>query len=157
VISLFPPALFVAACVCAFLGIDPPGGGPNPGLDETLLLWTLYLSVGWAGMGAGLAHTVLARHTSKSIGWQTNGFQYEIGFSDLATGVAAFWAVHQGTPDAWAAVAIASGLFRVLAGFNHIVGMVRDKNFAPGNSLILVANFGPPIVFAITLHSLGVF
>jgi hypothetical protein len=41
----------------------------------------------------------------------------------------------------------------VLAGINHIRGIIRDKNYAPGNSLILIANFGPPIVMLITLLS----
>jgi hypothetical protein len=156
VVALFPPGLFVAACVLGFLGVDPPGSSTDPGLDEALLLWTLYLSVGWAGIGAGISHTVFARSTARSIGWQTNGFQYEIGFADFATGVAAIYAVHSGTADAWAAVAIAGGLFRVLAGLNHIRGIVKDRNYAPGNSLILIANFGPPIVLLVTLLSTGI-
>ena len=35
------------------------------------------------------------------------------------------YAVHAGSSEAWAAVAIAGGLFRVLAGINHIVGIER--------------------------------
>jgi hypothetical protein len=155
-VSLMPPALFVLACVLGFLGADPPGSSTNPGLDESLLLWTLYLSVGWAGVGAGLSHTVFAKSTAASIGWKTNDFQYEVGFADLATGVAAIYAVHAGSPTAWAAVAIAGGLFRLLAGVNHIRGIVRQKNYAPGNSVILIANFGPPLVFLITLLSTGI-
>jgi len=156
VISLFPPALFVLACVLGFLGVDPPGPSDDPGLDEALLLWTLYLSIGWAGIGAGLAHTVFAERTAASIGWQTNGFQYEIGFADFATGVAAIYAVHAGSEDAWAAVAIAGGLFRVLAGANHVRGIVRERDLAPGNSLILVSDVGPPVVLLVTLLSTGI-
>lgn len=37
----------------------------------------------------------------------------------------------------------------------HLRGMIRDRNFAPGNSLILIAGLGPPIVALITLSSLG--
>ncbi|WP_116451644.1 DUF6790 family protein [Blastococcus litoris] len=155
-ISLFPPALFVLACVLGFLGLDPPGSSTDPGLDESLLLWTLYLSVGWSGVGAGLSHTVFARRTAASIGWETNGFQFEVGFADFATGVAALYAVHAGSSGAWAAVAIAGGLFRLLAGANHVVGMVRDGNYAPGNSVILVADLGPPVVFLVTLLSTGI-
>ncbi|WP_138757430.1 DUF6790 family protein [Modestobacter altitudinis] len=155
-VSLFPPALFVLACVLGLLGVDPPGKATDPGLDDTLLLWTLYLSIGWAGIGAGLAHTAFARSTAASIGWESNGFQYEVGFADLATGVAAIYAVHAGSEDAWVAIAIAGGLFRVLAGVNHIRGIVKEKNYAPGNSLILVANFGPPVVLLVTLLATGI-
>jgi uncharacterized protein DUF6790 len=156
VVALFPPALFIIACVLGLVGADPPGDSTGSGLAESLLLWTLYLSIGWAGVGAGLSHTVFAKSTAKSIGWETNNFQYEIGFADFSTGVAAIYAVHVGSPTAWAAVAIAGGLFRVLAGINHIRGIIRDKNYAPGNSLILIANFGPPIVMLITLLSTNI-
>lgn len=155
VVSLLPPALFIVACILGFLGVDPPGS-TDPRLDEALLLWTLYLSIGWSGIGAGLSHTVFARSTAQSIGWQTNDFQYEIGFADFATGVAAIYAVHAGSPTAWAAMAIAGGLFRVLAGVNHIRGIIREKNYAPGNSVILIANFGPAIVLLTTLLSTGI-
>ena len=71
-------------------------------------------------------------------------------------GVAAIYAVHAGSPQAWAAVAIAGGLFRALAGVNHLRGIIGKKNYAPGNSLILIANFGPPLVFLVTLPSTGI-
>jgi hypothetical protein len=151
----FPPALFIAAVVCALLGADPPGAGPDPGLDESLLLWTIYLSFGWAGIGGGLSHTVLARKTAAGIGWQTNDFQYEVGFAGFARGLGAIYAVHSGSDDAWVAISIVAGVFAVLAGVNHIRGMARERNFAPGNSLILLANFGAPIVALVTLLSIG--
>ena len=152
----FPPALFVIAIVSALLGVDPPGGGANPGLDERLLLWTIYLSFGWSGIGAGLSHTVFARSTARGIGWETNGFQYEIGFADFATGLGALYAVHSGSAGALVAISIAAGVFRILAGINHIRGIVKDHNLAPGNSLILLVNFGPAIIVAATLFSTGV-
>jgi hypothetical protein len=155
VISLLPPALFVVAIVLSVLGVDPPGAGLDPAFDETLLLWTLYWSFGWSGIGAGISHTFFAKGAARSIGWTTNDFQYEVGFADLARGLAAIYAVHSATEDAWVAVAIAGGVFMTLAGLNHIKGMVRDGNFAPGNSLILLADFGPPIVALVTLRSIA--
>lgn len=149
------PVLFVIAVVCAILGVDPPGSSENPGFDETLLLWTLYLSFGWAGIGAGFAHTIFAKGTAKAIGWETNNFQYEVGFADFSRGLAAIYAVHAASEKAWVAVGIAGGVFAVLAGINHARGMIQDGNFAPGNSVILLSNFGPPIVVLITLLSIG--
>lgn len=154
-VSLIPPALFIVALVLAFLGVDPPGAGTNPDLDETLLLWTLYLSIGWTGIGAGIAHTFLAKSTAESIGWESNDFQYEVGFADFSMGLAAMYAVYVGSQEAWVAVSIVGGVFLTLAGINHIRGMIRDRNFAPGNSLILIADLGPPIVALVTLSSLG--
>lgn len=154
-VAYFTPILFLLAIVNSLLGVDPPGSGADPSFSETLLLWTLYLSFGWAGIGAGISHTIFARKTAKAIGWETNGFQYEVGFSDFSRGVAAIYAVHSASEGAWIAVTIAGGLFAVLAGVNHIRGIVKEKNFAPGNTVILLSNFGPPIVALITLSSVG--
>jgi hypothetical protein len=151
----FPPALFLIAVACALLGVDPPGATSDPGLDESLLLWTIYLSFGWAGIGAGISHTLFARQTAAGIGWQTGDFQYEVGFADLARGLGAIYAVHSASQDAWVAISIVAGGFMVLAGLNHIRGMAKAGNFAPGNSLIVLANFGAPIVALAALVSVG--
>jgi hypothetical protein len=34
---------------------------------------------------------------------------------------------------------IAGGLFLLLAGLNHVVEIVREKNYAPGNTAILIS------------------
>ena len=51
----------------------------------------------------------------------------------------------------WTIGATAVSVFYALAGINHVVGIVRDRNLAPGNSLILLADFGVPISLWILL------
>ena len=51
------------------------------------------------GPTPGVFHTPFAKETAKAIGWETNGFQYEVGFANLAIGLGAIYAVHSGTPD----------------------------------------------------------
>lgn len=153
--ALLPPGLFLLAVAFAILGLDPPGSSETPPFDETLLLWTLYFSFGWASVGASLFHTAFAKQTAAAIGWETNGFQYEVGFANLAIGLSAIYAVHSGTPDAWVAAGIAGGVFLALAAVNHVRGMVAERNFAPGNSVILVSDLGAPAVVLVTLISTG--
>jgi hypothetical protein len=43
-------------------------------------------------------------------------------------------------PAAWVAASIAGGIFLLLAGLSHIVEIVRDKNYAPGNTAILLSD-----------------
>jgi len=96
----------------------------------------------------------IRRCTAASIGWQTNGFQYEIGFVSLGLGIAGIWATYQGS-EAWIAVAIPTTAFLFLAGVNHLIEMVRDRNYAPGNSVIIISDFGTPITLWAMLAAVG--
>ena len=58
-------------------------------------------------------------------------------------------------PKAWVAASIAGGLFLFLAGLNHIVEIVRDKNYALGNTAILLSDLGVPISLLALLISAG--
>lgn len=150
---LAPPILFVLTWAFVLLGFSAPGADGDPPFDETAIRWLLFLAAGWTSIGAFLAHTVFAKKTAEGIGWTTNGFQYEVGFANLAIGVACLVASYQALPEAWTIGAIAVSVFYVLAGINHVVGIVRDRNLAPGNSLILISDFGVPISLWILLLS----
>jgi hypothetical protein len=58
-------------------------------------------------------------------------------------------------PKAWVAASIAGGLFLLLAGLNHVVEIVRDKNYAPGNTAILLSDLGVPASLLALLISTG--
>lgn len=105
-------------------------------------------------IASSVMHTVFAKKTAANIGWQTNGFQYEIGFASLGMGIAGIIAGAT-VPAAWLPVAVAGSIFLVLAGLNHVRLMVKERNVRPGNTLILIYDFGLPISFAIALISLG--
>ena len=99
-------------------------------------------------------HSVFAKKTAASIGWQTNGFQYEIAFASLGFGIAGIIAATSSSV-AWLPIAVAQSIFLVLAGVNHVREMVQKKNFAPGNTIILIYDFGLPASYAIALISIG--
>ncbi len=149
--ALIPPLLFVLAWVFAILGLET-GGTDSSTFDELALRWQLFLAAGWSLLGGSLAHTVFARNTAKGIGWESNGFQYEVGFASAGIGLAAIYASTVDEPTTWVAASIASGLFLLLAGLNHILEIKRDRNYAPGNTVILVSDLGVPIsLFALLL------
>ncbi len=56
---------------------------------------------------SGFMHTVFAKKTAANIGWQTNGFQYEIGFGSFGMGIAGFVAAGTDQTVAWVCVSIA--------------------------------------------------
>jgi hypothetical protein len=158
VIAFAPPLLFVLSWVFALIGWNAPGTDAATPNDEQALRWILYLALGWTSVGGALSHTVFARSTAKSIGWETSGFQYEVGFANLAVGVAGIYAASQDESTAWVAASLAGGTFLLLAGIYHIVEIVRDRNYAPGNTAILISDLGIPIsLFFLLLSTDAIF
>jgi predicted membrane channel-forming protein YqfA (hemolysin III family) len=154
-VAFLPPLFFVLAWVFALIGWSAPGADASTPFDEQALRWILFLAVGWTGVGGSISHTIFARQTAKSIGWETNGFQYEVGFANLALGLAGIYASSQDASSAWIAASLAGGVFLVLAGANHVLEIVRDRNYAPGNTAILLSDFGTPISLLALLIATG--
>jgi len=150
-----PPLAFVLSWVFAVLGWNAPGTDAATPFEEQALRWILYVALGWTAAVGSLMHTVFARRTASSIGWETSGFQYEVGFANLAVGLAGIYAGASEHPAAWVAASIAGGVFLLLAGLNHIVEIVRKKNYAPGNTAILVSDLGVPISLLVLLLATG--
>ncbi len=134
----------VLAWVLALLGVTPLGAQPGDDFAETAMRWMLSLPAGPMILVSGVMHTFFAKKTAAMIGWQTNGFQYEIGFASYGMGLAGLWATGQG-PQAWVALSIVLSVFLLGAAANHIKEMIKDGNFHPGNSVILVYDIGLPL------------
>lgn len=142
----------IAAWLLAIFGVSAPGQTSGASLSISALHWMFYLPAGWMFLVSGIMHTILAKSTAKNIGWKTNGFQYEIGFVSLGLGVAGILVAYTGS-GSWLALTIVISFFLVLAGVNHIAEMVKNKNFKPGNSLILLYDFGLPVSLWALLYS----
>lgn len=150
---LVPFITLVIAWALTLFDVAAPGSGVDETTMESAMRWLLFIPGGFMFLASGVMHTVFAKSTAKSIGWQTNGFQYEIGFVSLGLGAAGIIAANSSEP-AWLPIAVAQSIFLVLAGVNHIREMVKVKNFAPGNTLILLYDFGLPLSYLIALLSI---
>ncbi len=98
-------------------------------------------------------HTLFAEETAQSIGWAAgNPFQMEVGVANLAIGIVGFlgfW--HR---DFWLPYIISRSIFSWGAGFVHVVDILENANFSPGNAgAILYADFILPFI-SITLYIL---
>lgn len=116
---------------------------PGDGWQQELLQDGVVFLIGWAGIGAGISHILFGRKTAASIGWAPSPFEAEVGFADLAMGVAGLMAANQST-DFWLAVIVISAIFRVGCGIGHIRQMISNRDFAPNNTAVLAVNFGVP-------------
>jgi hypothetical protein len=154
VTALIPGLTVVLAWIFALLGWSAVGADPSDTFSDSAMRWMLFLPGGIMFLVSAVMHTVLARKTAAQIGWQTNGFQYEIGFVSLGLGLAGIVAANSGS-DAWWPIAIAQGVFLVLAAVNHVIEMKRTRNFAPGNTFILVYDIGLPVSYLALWWSLA--
>jgi hypothetical protein len=89
-------------------------------------------------------HTVFARSTAKNIGWTTNGFQYELGFVSIGLGIAGVIAAYLGGTS-WLVLSIVLSVFLLGAAGLHVKEMIRDRNFALGNTWVLLYDVGLPV------------
>ena len=151
--ALMLPATFVVAWILALTGTEAPGAVSGEATDINSLRWMLFFT-GVIFLVSAFMHSVLAKKTAASIGWTTNGFQYEIAFASLGLGLACLYA-GQDSKEAWIAVTIPTVTFLFLAGVNHLIEVVREKNYAPNNTLILIWDFGMPISLVALLFATG--
>ncbi len=137
------PGLFVLAWIFTLTNMAPPGGAAGESTALNAVHWLLYMA-GFVFLFSSVMHSVFAKSMAKSIGWQTNGFQYELAAVSLGLGIGCFYANANGH-TAWIAISIPVISFLFLAGVNHVIEMVRKKNFAPNNTLVLIWDFGMSI------------
>ena len=151
--SFVLPGMFVLAWVMALSGSAAPGAVAGEATLVGYIKWILFVC-GWVFLFSSIMHSVFAKKMAASIGWKTNGFQYEIAFVSLGLALGCFYAVYYGTLQAWVAISLPIISFLSLAGVNHLIEIVRKKNYAPNNTMILVWDFGVPISLVFLLLSI---
>lgn len=144
--ALIPGLTVLIGWILALVGVSAVGSIPGDTLADSAMRWMLFLPGGIMFIVSAFMHTVLARKTAAQIGWKTNGFQYEIGFVSLGLGIAGIVAAN-GSAASWWPIAIAQGTFLALCTVQHVVDMRRQRNFAPGNTFILIYDIALPLSY----------
>lgn len=107
---------------------------PTPvAVAEIGLLW---IAAGWFGVGtlvAGMQHVFNSEKIASYIGWTSNGFQRELGWSEVGLGIAGLLAIWLHGPYVLGPVIVGSALYLGAAGV-HAGEMVKARNFKPGNA-----------------------
>ena len=138
------PATLLAAWIMAIAGVEPPGLQDDDDFVTSSMRWMMLMPAGFLMVASGLMHTVFARSTASNIGWTTNGFQYELGFVSLGLGAAGITATFLDR-SAWLVLSIAVTTFLVGAAGLHVKEILVARNFALGNTWILIYDFGLPM------------
>jgi len=134
---------FIGVILFVIHAITILAGGKTGDWEKDLFDSAVFNMVGVAGIGAGISHLFFSKPIAASIGWQSNQFQKEIGFTNLALGITGVLAPSYDVDFALAAI-IASSIFRAGAGLVHIRDIVEKRNFAINNTGILFLNFVVP-------------
>jgi hypothetical protein len=149
------PALLFVAWGFALSGSTAPGAVARETAAMSDLRWILYFA-GFVFLFSSVMHSVFRKSMAASIGWQTNGFELELAAVCLGLAAACFYATYNGI-EAMVTVSLPIISFLFLAGVNHLFEIVRKKNYAPNNTLILIWDFGVPLSLVALLISIGTF
>ena len=121
---------------------------------EIFLLWLLVINTGFAGIFAFMGHTFAAREVAESIGWPAgNPFQTEVAVANLAVGtlgILCYWI----RGNFWTATVIATSIWLLGAATIHVVEMVNEGNYNPGNAgLVFYMDIvGPLLLIALLAY-----
>ncbi|HQD25081.1 DUF6790 family protein [Methanoculleus sp. DTU007] len=124
---------------------------------EILVLWSLVVGFGVAGVVGFLGHTLAADAIATSIGWPAgNPFQQEVAVANLAVaslGLLAYWF----RDSFWLAAVVAGSIFYFGAGIGHVYEVVARGNLAPNNAgMVLVYDLGLPLALILMYAGLAV-
>ena len=121
---------------------------------EVMLQYFLPVGVGLPLIFAFSGHVFRSDLAARRLGWAMGSpFQKEVGFWDLAAGVAAiccFWL----KGDFWLATILFNTIFWVLAGGLHIKEVVKEKNYNIDNAATAVVDFLVPATM-VALYLIG--
>lgn len=123
---------------------------PELTLIDSFILGHLVFTVGFFGFFNFIGHVILRKKVAETIGWVSNGFQIELGITSLGigiTGILCYWF----RDGFWIATLIPFSTFLIGAGILHIVEMIKNKNFKPGNTWIIIPDFLMPITLIILM------
>lgn len=135
---------FIGLILFAGATVVQVAGGLDHGWQQQMLANGVAYLIGWAMLGAGIAHLFFGKHISKTIGFKSDRYEFEVGGADFAMGLTALL-VAGSAPQYWWAIILASSVYRVICGIGHIRSMIQDRNFTPNNTTILFVNFAVPV------------
>jgi hypothetical protein len=111
---------------------------------EVVLLWLLFVMVGLSSIWGFIGHAFLPAQIAASIGWPAgNPFQFEVAMANLSYGILGILCL-KFRDNFWVATIIAISVFYFGAAYGHLMDIMKNANYAPGNA-------GFPLYFDIIL------
>ncbi|HZZ56507.1 MAG TPA: DUF6790 family protein [Opitutaceae bacterium] len=124
---------FISAGIALALKPKPLAQGA---VSEALLAHFLLFSIGVSYFYNFVVHVFFAETAARFIGWANSPFQYEVGFASLGFALVGLLAFRRDASLRLAALLGPTAFLWGAAG-GHIVQMVTEHNFAPGNAGVI--------------------
>ncbi|WP_195980253.1 DUF6790 family protein [Clostridium butyricum] len=120
---------------------------PSQSFVYNTCLVQLVFTVGFFCIFNFIGHVILREKVAKTIGWVSNGFQVELGLVSLGIGILCYWI----RDSFWIATVIPFTTFLFGAAILHIKEIIKQKNFNPGNVIIVIPDIIMPLTIIILL------
>ena len=123
----------------------------TPGKVVEIIAMVTFGISGFYSIVSFVMHFFFSDMVASSIGWPLGSpFQKEVGGANLAVGLLGylgFW-----RRDFWLPYVISKSAFLWIAGITHVIDLVENNNFAPGNAgLTLYMDFIWPLIYILLL------
>lgn len=125
--TYFPWILFALTLLATFYLLEQGNG-----LWPSFLRAAVFFMGGIQGLWAAIAHLGFPNATAEQIGWQSNGFQTEMGATNLALGVTGVLSWFN--PSWVVPVALTVAIIFAGCAYTHVKDLAVNKNMAPYNS-----------------------
>ncbi|MBB4121532.1 DUF6790 family protein [Martelella radicis] len=138
VLSNFTLTFFVIGLIAAAIGYGRkrrPRGRDD--LVEAVFAWFLFFSIGVSFFYNFVMHVFFGKMAASFIGWADSPFQAEVGYASLGFAVIGFLAFG-GNRGLRIAGVIGPACFLLGAAVGHVIGIVKEHNFAPGNAGVML-------------------
>ncbi len=128
----------------------------SPPFSSALLAWLLFFMTGIVSLWAALGHLMQPEKTAANIGWLSSPFQREMGFTNLAMGIAGVIAPWQPMPYQLCLIIVFSILWWGCA-YGHVKEAIEKHNFAVHNTgpMLYTTILVPPLLWGLYLLSQG--
>lgn len=119
---------------------------------ELLLLYQIVFSLGMTSILAFIGLTVMPEYIAEYTGWPACPFQQELANVNLAFGILGILSIwYRG--NFWLATIWGFSIWIIADGIHHIVDMVQNDNYAPGNiGINLITDLTVPTILLIILY-----
>jgi len=114
-------------------------------ISTNLLFYQLTITLTLTGIQGFLGHVFKSDMIADFIGWEKGSlFQKELGYAELGYGIAGILCIWFKGEFWLATIVIISPLF-IGATIVHVKEMIKNKNFNPGNSVMVIPDLLLPL------------
>ena len=133
----FPLTFFVIGLIFSAIALArKPQPFTAPVVIEALFKWFLFFSIGITYVYNAVSHVIFHEMAAGFIGWADSPFQIELGFASFGMGLIGLIAAWRSFDMRLAAI-LGPACFLWGAAGVHIVSMMSEQNFAPGNAGVI--------------------